>query len=82
MFRNQKPLSSRQAVVKVFVSVELAGKTCQYCKSNGVLCWLYTVFDSPFLGAVKVYLKQNMFRFSPEISLETLFPAPKIAFST
>jgi hypothetical protein len=41
----------------------------------------FCAFESPILGAVKVYLKQNMFHFSAEISLET-FSAPKIAFST
>jgi len=65
-----------------FHSYELAGKTCQYRTYNRVSCWLYTVFESAFLGAVKVYLKQNMLLFfSAEISLEN-FSAPKIAFST
>jgi hypothetical protein len=63
-----------------FHNCELAGETCQYRTSNGVLCWLYTAFESPFLGAVKVYLKQNCFVFLQKYRLK-FFSAPKIPFS-
>jgi hypothetical protein len=67
--------------MKVFIAVSLEVKpviiVCQMEFCAGYIRSL----SLPFLRAVKVYLKQNMFRFSAEISFEN-FSAAKIAFST
>ena len=81
MLRNQKPLSSHQVLLKVIIAVSLQVKPVSIVRRMEFCAGYIRSFSLPFLGAVKVYLKQNMFRFSAEISPESLFCSESSFFS-